>query len=165
MIILGIDPGSRLTGYGVINVIGNRSVHIDNGTIDTRKHKDFNQRLLVVHQEMTRLVTHFSPDIIAVESIFYAKNVQTALKLGHARGAAIVAALTKGRPLFEYSPLQVKQAVVGFGKASKDQVTQMVKRLLALPEIAEENASDALAVALCHAHSAPLNKLKMEALA
>ena len=159
MIILGIDPGSRITGYGLICKEGNRLIHIDNGAIFTQSAKDFPQRLERIFTGLSEVIAQYRPDAVAVENVFLAKNAQSALKLGQARGAAIVAAVNVGLDVFEYTALQVKQAVVGSGRAEKVQVQQMIKALLNLPEIAQEDASDALAVAICHAHSAGMNKL------
>ncbi|MBJ6726917.1 crossover junction endodeoxyribonuclease RuvC [Geomesophilobacter sediminis] len=156
MVILGIDPGSRITGYGIISKQGNRLIHIDNGAIFTQSAKDFPQRLDKIYRGLSDIIAEFRPQAIAVENVFLAKNAQSALKLGQARGAAIVAAVSVGLPVFEYTALQVKQAVVGTGRAEKTQVQQMIKALLNLPEVAQEDASDALAVAVCHAHSANL---------
>lgn len=160
MRIIGIDPGSRITGYGIISKEGNRLVHVDNGAIFTDASKDFPARLQKIYRGLTEVVEQYRPDAMAVENIFFATNVQSALKLGQARGAAIVAGVNAGLPVFEYSALQVKQAVVGHGRAAKEQVQKMLKVLLHLPEIAQEDASDALAVAVCHAHSAGLNALR-----
>lgn len=159
MVILGIDPGSRITGYGIIRKEGNRLVHIDNGAIFTDKAAGFPQRLKLIFDGLCAVISRYRPDAVAVEDIFFANNVQSALKLGQARGAAIVAAVSAGLPVDEYSALQVKQAVVGHGKAAKEQVQHMVKVLLALPEIAQADASDALAVAICHANSSTLKSL------
>jgi len=163
MIILGVDPGSRITGYGIISKQGNRLVHLDNGAIYTQSAKDFPQRLAKIYSGLSLVIDQFKPDAVAVENVFLAKNAQSALKLGQARGAAIVAAVSVGLPVFEYTAMQVKQAVVGTGRAEKMQVQQMIKALLNLPEIAQEDASDSLAVAICHAHSAGINALKMRA--
>ncbi len=159
MRILGIDPGSRITGYGLISKEGNRLIHIDNGAIFTQSAMDFPQRLQQIFVGLSAVISQYQPDAVAVESVFLAKNAQSALKLGQARGAAIVAAVHVGLAVFEYTALQVKQAVVGSGRAEKVQVQQMIKALLHLPEVAQEDASDALAVAICHAHSAGMNKL------
>jgi crossover junction endodeoxyribonuclease RuvC len=157
MIILGIDPGSRITGYGLISKEGNRLIHIDNGAIFTQSAKDFPQRLEQIFKGLSAIIEQYQPEAVAVENVFLAKNAQSALKLGQARGAAIVAAVNVGLDVFEYTALQVKQAVVGSGRAEKTQVQQMIKALLNLPEVAQEDASDALAVAVCHAHSATMN--------
>lgn len=159
MRILGIDPGSRITGYGVIRKEGNRLVHLDNGAIFTDSADDFPGRLMQIYRGISDIIGQYSPDVVSVEDIFFANNVQSALKLGQARGAAIVAGVNAGLPVHEYTALQVKQAVVGHGRAAKEQVQQMVKILLGLPEIAQADASDALAVAICHANSAGMKSL------
>ena len=159
MRVLGIDPGSRITGYGIAEKVGNRLVHIDNGAIFTDKAGDFPNRLKAIYEGLVRVIATYSPDAVAVEQIFLAHNAQSALKLGQARGAAIVAGVNAGLPVFEYTAMQVKQAVVGHGHATKDQVQQMVRILLNLPEIAQADASDALAVAICHANSANLKAM------
>jgi crossover junction endodeoxyribonuclease RuvC len=160
MRVLGIDPGSRITGYGIIDSVGNRLIHLDNGAIFTDTKGDFPSRLYTIYRELTGIIERYQPEAMAVENIFFGKSVQSALKLGQARGAAIVAGVNAGLPVFEYSALQVKQAVVGHGKSAKVQVQQMLKALLNLPEIAQEDASDALAVAVCHAHSRGMNELR-----
>ena len=159
MIVLGIDPGSRITGYGIVQKTGNRLLHIDNGAIFTDSATNFPDRLKKIFDGLTEIIAQYHPVQVAVENIFFASNPQSALKLGQARGAAIVAAVNCGLPVAEYTALQVKQAVVGQGKAAKEQVQQMVKILLSLPEIAQEDASDALAVAICHINSYNLNQL------
>lgn len=156
MIVLGIDPGSRITGYGLVVKEGNRLRHLDNGAIYTDSAKDFAVRLDRIFRGVGEVIERYHPDTLAVEQVFFARNVQSALKLGQARGAAIVAGVTAGLPVAEYTAMQVKQAVVGHGHATKEQVQRMVKALLALPEVAQEDASDALAIAICHAHSASL---------
>ena len=158
MIILGIDPGSRITGYGLIRKEGTRLLHLDNGGIWTDAATDFPGRLEHIFRGITAIIDKHTPDAVAVENIFFSNNVQSALKLGQARGAAVVACVTRGVPVFEYSALQVKQAVVGHGKAAKEQVQHMVKVLLNLAEPAQADASDALAVAICHANSFTLVK-------
>ena len=160
MKILGIDPGSCITGYGIVNKNGNRLIHVDNGAIHTDRIGSFPMRLQKIYRSLTEIIEQYRPDVVSVENIFLARNAQSALKLGQARGAAIVAAVNAGLPVSEYSALQVKQAVVGHGRASKDQVQKMLKVLLNLPEVAQEDASDALAVAVCHAHSAGINSLR-----
>jgi crossover junction endodeoxyribonuclease RuvC len=159
MIILGIDPGSRKTGYGIISKQGNRLIHVDNGAIFTQSAKDFPERLERIFTGLSEIIAQYRPEVVAVEDVFLAKNAQSALKLGQARGAAIVAAVNVGLPVHEYTAMQVKQAVVGTGRAEKTQVQQMIKALLNLPEVAQEDASDALAVAICHAHSAGMSSL------
>lgn len=158
MRILGIDPGSRTTGYGMVDSEGNRLRHIDNGIVATNPKDPLAQRLKAIYDGVTRIITAYQPEVVAVEQIFLAKNPQAALVLGHARGTAILAAVNAGLTVHEYTALQVKSAVVGYGRAGKPQVQQMVKALLNLPEIAQEDAADALGVAICHAHSRTLNQ-------
>jgi crossover junction endodeoxyribonuclease RuvC len=158
MRVLGIDPGSRITGYGIVEQQGNRLVHVDNGAIFTDSATDFAGRLKRIFDGLSAVIAEYHPDQVAVENIFFSTNVQSALKLGQARGAAIVAAVHAGLPVAEYTALQVKQAVVGQGRAEKSQVQKMLKALLGLPEIAQTDASDALAVAVCHINSHELLK-------
>ena len=158
MRILGIDPGSRTTGYGLIETQGNRLRHIDNGIIATQATATLADRLKIIYDGVVRIIGEFAPEVVAVEQVFLAKNPHAALVLGHARGAAMLAAVNSGLSVHEYSALQVKSAVVGYGRAGKPQVQQMVKALLNLPEIAQEDAADALGVAICHAHSRTLNQ-------
>jgi len=158
MRILGIDPGSRATGYGLILFEGNRLLHIDNGVIRPPEKFDLARRLLHIDQELAQVISRYTPECAAVEQVFVAHNAQSALKLGQARGVALLAAAKAGLEVAEYTPMQVKSAVVGYGRAGKSQVQQMVRALLNLPEIAQEDASDALAVAICHAHSGGLNR-------
>jgi len=158
MRILGIDPGTRITGYGLIDQRGNRLTHVDNGAVYTRSSDELPLRLSQIYAGLLRAIETYQPDAMAIEKVFVAKNAGSALKLGQARGTAIVAGVNTGLPVFEYSALQVKSAVVGYGKAGKTQVQQMVKALLKLPEIAQEDASDALAIAICHAHSHALRR-------
>lgn len=153
MRVLGIDPGSRITGYGLVEQQGSSLVHIDNGAIFTDKATDFPGRLKLIFEGISRVIAEYQPEAVAVEDIFFSTNVSSALKLGQARGAAIAAAVHAGLPVFEYTALQVKKAVVGEGKAAKEQVQKMVKALLGLPEPAQADASDAVAVAICHINS------------
>lgn len=157
MIILGIDPGSRATGYGLIRMEGNRLHHIDNGVIRPPDKTDLALRLLHIHQGLLSVIDEYHPGCSAIEQVFMSNNAQSALKLGQARGVAMLAAAGAELDVAEYSPLQIKSAVVGYGRASKSQVQQMVKALLNLPEVAQEDASDALAIAICHAHTGTLN--------
>lgn len=159
MRVLGIDPGSRITGYGIVEQEGNRLVHVDNGAIFTDSAADFSGRLKKIFDGLCSIIAEYRPEEVAVENIFFSTNVQSALKLGQARGAAIVAAVHAGLPVAEYTALQVKQAVVGQGRAEKGQVQKMLKALLGLPEIAQADASDALAVAVCHINSYALKQM------
>jgi crossover junction endodeoxyribonuclease RuvC len=158
MRILGIDPGTRITGYGIIDVEGNRLRHVDNGIIKTRSSDDLPLRLKAIYDGLTAVIKGYAPTAVAVEQVFLAKNPRAALTLGHARGTAVLSAVNLDREVHEYSALQVKSAVVGYGHAGKQQVQQMVKVLLNLPEVAQEDAADALAVAICHANSRTLKQ-------
>lgn len=156
--ILGIDPGSQITGYGIVEKQGSCLVHIDNGGIFTRPKDPFSKKLQTLFQGVIELIDQFSPHAVAIENIFYAKNIKSSFQLGHARGALMVAAAEKGCRIFEYTPLTVKQALVGYGRASKEQVQSMVKQVLHLPEATYADASDALAVAVCHLNSVRWNE-------
>ncbi len=151
-IIIGIDPGSRRTGYGVISHLGNQSEHIASGCIRTVD-EPFSERLKSIFDGLNEVILQFCPQEMAVEQVFMAKNASSALKLGHARGAAIVAGVNQGLVVSEYSARQIKQSVVGTGAADKAQVQHMVRVLLSLRSNPQEDAADALAAALCHAHS------------
>jgi crossover junction endodeoxyribonuclease RuvC len=153
--VFGIDPGSQRTGYGCIDTDGSRHRLVDCGAITTSPGAAFPDKLLAIYQALGQLLRQHRPDCVAVESVFHATNVHSALKLGHARGVALLAAVEGGYPLVEYAPAEIKQAVVGYGRAEKRQVGEMVRRLLGLAEIPEpHDASDALAVAICHVHTA-----------
>ncbi|WP_129722639.1 crossover junction endodeoxyribonuclease RuvC [Xylanivirga thermophila] len=154
MIILGIDPGMAILGYGVVEVENHQMQVIDFGTVTTPAGMEMQNRLVNIYDGVVELIDRFKPDAIAVEELFFNKNVKTALAIGHARGVAVLAGAKKGIPLFEYTPLQVKQAVVGYGRADKNQVQQMVKMILGLRCIPKpDDAADALAICVCHAHS------------
>lgn len=148
--ILGIDPGSRVTGYGFIEIHGIRSRHLASGRIITGA-GERHVRLLRIHRELVRLIDEFGASEAAVETVFVHRNVSSALLLGQARGAALVALAGAGMSLAEYSPAQVKSAIVGYGRAEKTQVQHMVSALLGLRVAPAADAADALAVALCHA--------------
>ncbi|MBQ4852491.1 crossover junction endodeoxyribonuclease RuvC [Pseudoalteromonas sp. MMG012] len=150
--ILGIDPGSRFTGYGVIAHQGSKFQYLGSGCIKIGEF-DFPTRLKMIYQGVTQLIEQFQPDSFSIEQVFMAHNPDSALKLGQARGAAIVAAAMQDIAVHEYSARQVKQAVVGNGGAKKEQVQEMVKRILKLPGTPQADAADALAIAICHAHS------------
>ncbi len=153
MRILGIDPGTQITGYGVIEKQGQVLLHVDNGGIFTNPKDSFPSKLHTLFASILELIEKYSPDAVSIEDIFFAKNVKSTIKLGHARGAIIVAAKTRELEVYEYTPLTVKQAVVGYGRASKEQIQAMVKTLLKLPESTFYDSSDALAVAICHLQS------------
>ncbi len=153
MIILGVDPGTRATGYGLIARQGNRVRHLGSGVIPEKRQKQgpFPLMLHRIHSRLQELLEEYCPDIMAVEDIFYAVNVKTALRLGHTRGVVLLAAAQSEIPVAEYSPLEVKKAVVGYGRADKTQIQWMVQRLLRLQARPEpHDTADALAVALCH---------------
>lgn len=151
-IILGIDPGSRITGYGVINQIGQVIQYIDSGCIRIRD-GSLPERLKYVYDGIEQVIAAWSPQMVGIEQVFMAKNADSALKLGQARGAAIVAAMNNNLPVSEYSARQIKQAVVGTGSADKEQVQHMVMAMLRLNRRPQADAADGLAVALCHAHT------------
>ena len=150
--ILGIDPGSLYTGYGVIEMDGNHSRHIRNGQIRVSG-PDLAAKCLAVFNGIIDVIDSCSPDEIAIERVFMHRNADSALKLGQARGAAITACAQRSLDCYEYAPNQIKQAIVGRGHATKHQVQHMVKVLLCLQSIPPSDAADALAVALCHGHS------------
>jgi crossover junction endodeoxyribonuclease RuvC len=150
--ILGIDPGSRITGYGIIDIKGNHAIHITHGCIHIDA-EELPDKLLTIFGRISDVVTQYHPEEMAIERVFMHRNADSALKLGQARGAAITACATQGLKIFEYTANQVKQATVGKGHAAKEQVQHMVKVLLCLKQIPETDAADALGVALCHAHS------------
>ena len=152
MRILGIDPGSRFTGFGIIEVHGDRAVCVTHGVIKTGD-GEFPQRLGIIFSHLQDLIRDHQPDQAAIESVFISRNPNSALKLGQARGAAVCAAIAHGLPVFEYSPRSVKQAIVGRGSAEKVQVNHMVAVLLQMKGAIGEDAADALAVALCHQHT------------
>jgi crossover junction endodeoxyribonuclease RuvC len=150
----GIDPGSERTGYGCIETDGSRHRMITCGTISSPASALFPDRLLAIHTRLAALILECRPDCVAIESLFFATNVRSALKLAHARGVAMLAAVEAGLPVMEYTPAEVKRAVVGYGRADKPQVQHMVKLLLRLPSVpTPHDAADALAVAICHLHS------------
>lgn len=148
-VILGIDPGSRVTGYGIIHVQNQDCRYVTSGVVKTL-HADIPQRLKEIYRGLAHIIEVNQPTCLAIEQIFMHKNANSALKLGHARGAAMLAGALKDLPIAEYSPRQIKQAVVGYGGAEKAQIQHMVMRLLALSDSPAEDAADALAVALCH---------------
>lgn len=150
-VILGIDPGSRITGYGILRQQGRVLTYLGSGCIRT-KVDDLPTRLQLIYAGVSEIITQFQPDFFAIEQVFMAKNPDSALKLGQARGVAIVAAMNLGLPVFEYAARQVKQTVVGLGSADKAQVQHMVRVLLKLPANPQADAADALAIAITHCH-------------
>lgn len=150
MIVLGIDPGSNITGYGVVEKKRHGTVSIIHGEIKAKRNEPLSVRLKNIYDHLMEIVRNSTPDAIALEDIFYGKNVKSLIKLGHVRGVAILVASHSNVPVFEYTPLEVKKAVVGYGRAEKSQVQKMVKTILNLNELPPVDASDALAVAICH---------------
>ncbi|MEM1008029.1 MAG: crossover junction endodeoxyribonuclease RuvC [Myxococcota bacterium] len=146
--ILGIDPGSNITGWGVVDQSQGRLLHVDNGGIFTRA-KAFQERLHEIYQGIDQVIREYEPTLVSLENVFVSKNPMSALKLGQARGVAMIAALNRGLEIREFTPMQIKKAVVGHGRAGKEQVAMMVQAMLGLPEPAQVDASDALAAAIC----------------
>ena len=158
MKVFGIDPGSDRTGYGCVETDGSRHRLMTCGAISAPASATFPEKLLVIHSRLTTLLSECRPDCVAIENLFHAANVRSALKLGHARGVAMLAAVEAGVTVAEYTPAEIKRAVVGYGRAEKSQVQQMIKLLLGLSDApSPHDAADALAVAICHAHAHPLS--------
>lgn len=153
MLIMGVDPGTAITGFGLLSYKENRFSLVECGCIRTSPGKPIASRLQTLYTELLTAIGKFKPGYFAVEELFFNKNTRTALAVGHARGVCILAAAGSGLPVYEYTPLQVKKAVTGFGRAEKRQVQFMVKSILNLPAVPEpDDIADALAVAICHAH-------------
>jgi crossover junction endodeoxyribonuclease RuvC len=152
--VFGIDPGSERTGYGCVETDGSRHRIVLCGAISSPALASFPDRLQRIHRQLTLFLEECHPDSVAIENLFFSVNVRSALKLGHARGVAMLAAVEAGVPVFEYTPAEIKRAVVGYGRADKPQVQQMVKLLLGLDAVpSPHDAADALAIAICHVHS------------
>jgi crossover junction endodeoxyribonuclease RuvC len=151
--VFGIDPGSTRTGYGCVQSDGSRHRMVVCGAISIPASNAFPEKLKIIHAELGALIGRHRPDVVAIENLFHAANARSALKLGHARGVAMLAAVEAGVPIVEYTPAEVKQSVVGYGRAEKGQVQSMVQLLLSLSDPpAPFDASDALAIAVCHLH-------------
>jgi crossover junction endodeoxyribonuclease RuvC len=154
--VFGIDPGSERTGYGCVETDGSRHTIVVCGAISSPALASFPDKLLRIHTELRAILAECRPDSVAIENLFHSVNVRSALKLGHARGVAMLAAVEAGVPVFEYTPAEIKRAVVGYGRAEKPQVQHMVKLILGLAEVpSPHDAADALAVAICHVHATP----------
>ena len=152
MLILGIDPGYAIVGWGVIRYERGKFIPVDFGAITTPAGMPFNRRLEILYDELTDLLTRHTPDSVAVEKLYFQTNAKTAIDVAQARGVTMLALQKKGVPVFEYTPLQVKSAVTGFGQAQKPQVMEMTKRLLRLKAVPKpDDTADALAIAICHA--------------
>lgn len=159
--ILGIDPGTSVTGYGLVRVKGNKPSIQALGIMQPGKLDDHYQRLAYLHTRAIQIIDEFRPDVLAIEAPFYGKNVQSMLKLGRAQGVIMAAALYRGLPIFEYAPLAVKQAITGMGRASKEQVSYFLQNIFHLTDLPKElDATDAVAVAVCHfiQQSKPVHK-------
>ncbi|UCF72598.1 MAG: crossover junction endodeoxyribonuclease RuvC [Deltaproteobacteria bacterium] len=150
MLVLGVDPGSLVTGYGLVRKEDKRLIYGGGGKISFPHPCPFSERVHRIFGSLVEIIQAHHPDEMSIEDIFFAKNVKSALKIGHVRGAALVAAIQCGLKVFEYTPLQIKQSVVGYGRASKDQVRAMVKLILNLDIQLSLDTADALAIAICH---------------
>ncbi|MCE5324730.1 crossover junction endodeoxyribonuclease RuvC [bacterium] len=160
MRILGIDPGTATTGYGVVDKIGVSPKMVDYGAIETSPKKSAPERLLDIYNELNKIIDQYQPDVIVMERLFFAKNQTTAIAVGKACGVMQFAAAQRGLTVVEYTPMEVKQAVVGYGGAEKKQIQFMIQRILSLREIPKpDDAADALALAVCHAHSEKLRSI------
>jgi crossover junction endodeoxyribonuclease RuvC len=161
VVVLGIDPGIATLGWGIINRTEEVTYKVEAyGCINTDSRSLFSRRLEEIHKKLSKVIKKYEPDIAAIEQLFFAKNVKTAISVGEARGVAILAAVQANLPVAEYTPLQVKQALVGYGRAEKKQMQKMLKILLGLKDIPQpDDAADALAVALCHLNSQKMAKL------
>lgn len=163
MLVLGIDPGLAITGYGLVKGEDDHLTLMDYGVITTASDLPSPQRLKEIYERLTAIVQERKPEVAAVEKLFFAKNVRTAFSVGQARGVALLAIANARVRVYEYTPLEVKQAVVGYGRATKDQVQQMVKMLLRLDIVPQpDDAADAIAVAICHLHSARMKAMLAE---
>lgn len=155
MRILGIDPGFAITGYSIIDYIGNKFKLIDSGAVTTKAGVSFPLRLEKIYDDLSMLIDTYKPDAMSVEELFFNNNVKTAINVAQARGVVLVVGRKKNIPTFEYTPLQVKQAVVGYGRADKMQVQRMVKTILKVDKLPKlDDITDSMAIAICHAHSA-----------
>lgn len=160
MKVMGIDPGTLTSGYGIVTEEDHKLFHVVSGGISPSANQPFPKRLKKIYEELEKVIDAYRPHVVVVEDLFVSNNIRSALKLGHARGVAILAAMNAGLPVFEYAPTEVKQAVVGNGKAEKKQVQIMVKTLLDLAKAPHPaDAADALAAAICHIHSSRLREM------
>lgn len=158
MLILGLDPGTATTGYGVIEAAGRQAVYVAHGRIETPRGLPHPERLQMIHRAVARLIAKYAPDLVAVERLFFTKNTKTAMDVAEARGVIILACADENMKIIEFTPNQVKQAVTGQGAAPKAQVQEMVRRVLALRErISSDDAADALAIAICASHASRLS--------
>jgi crossover junction endodeoxyribonuclease RuvC len=164
MLTLGIDPGTATTGYGLVRQHADKLVHVHCGVITTTPKDSSQDRLRKIHTELKQLISEHKPTHMAVERLFFGVNTKTAMAVGQARGIVLLTAAEHGLPVIEYTPLEVKVAVTGYGKAEKKQIQQMVKFLLKMADIPKpDDAADALAVAICHLHSHKMSKAALAA--
>lgn len=160
MRIIGIDPGIAIVGYGIVDYQRNHFETVAYGAIETKANLPFSYRLKSIYEELHQIFDKYQPDHCAVEELFFNKNVTTAISVGHGRGVILLASEIRGIPLYEYTPLQVKQGVVGYGRAEKKQVQEMVRLILKLSSCPKpDDVADALAVAICHAHAGKFDTL------
>lgn len=160
MLVLGVDPGSRVTGYGLVEKRNHDVTYVHSGLIRPPDKTPFYKRIYQIFESMVEIMGHYHPKEMAIEDLFYAKNIQSSLKLGHARGAVLIAAVHCNIPIFEYSPLEIKKSVVGYGRADKEQVRSMVQVILRIREEMPLDASDALAAAICHVNWSRFESVK-----
>ncbi|MBQ8825578.1 MAG: crossover junction endodeoxyribonuclease RuvC [Oscillospiraceae bacterium] len=154
MRILGIDPGYAIVGFGVLDYDGYRFTPVHFGSITTEAKTDFNVRLKIIFDDMNTVLDSFRPDVMAIEKLFFNTNQKTGIDVAQARGVILLSAINAGIPVYEYTPLQVKQSVVGYGRAEKPQVMDMTKRILGLASVPKpDDTADALAIAICHGHA------------
>lgn len=154
MLILGIDPGFAITGYGIVESVSNRLRMVTYGAVSTKAGMPFTQRLLAIREQLTDVIQEYHPDACAVEELFFNNNITTAIQVAQGRGVAVSTVAGFSIPIYEYTPLQVKQTIVGYGRAEKKQIQQMVKAMLKLDAIPKpDDAADALAIAICHSFS------------
>lgn len=159
MRIMGIDPGIAILGFGILDYSGNKFTTIHYGAVTTSSKTPLPERLQIIYDSIGDLIDEYKPDSVALEELFFNQNAKTALTVGHARGVAVLQAQKKGLDIYEYTPLQVKQAVVGYGRADKKQIQAMVKILLNLREVPKpDDTADALAIAICHGHSGTMHE-------
>ncbi len=160
MLVLGIDPGTALCGYGLVRADGDEMSLVAYGAVSTPSKMPLAERLLQIHEELRGLIAAHHPESAAVEKLFFSKNTRTALAVGHARGVVLLSAAEAGLPVYEYTPNEVKQAIVGYGGADKNQMQQMVRMLLHLDFVPEpDDAADAVAIAICHIQSSHLREI------
>lgn len=160
MRILGIDPGYAIVGFGVLEYDGYKFTPVHFGAITTEAKTDFNMRLKIIFDDMNTVISTFKPEVMAIEKLFFNTNQKTGIDVAQARGVTLLAATNAGIPIFEYTPLQVKQSVVGYGRAEKPQVMEMTRRILGLSSVPKpDDTADALAIAICHGHASGGTKI------